>query len=124
MIGGSIMPLNAVTSSVISSILERKNILVSATDLEFLDALETQVRPLTITEISTKFKLDENLVKELVSELKSKALVDSNSPKYKISERGRKLVELVRAIAPHIEKVIMQDTYIRILSQSSRSFVE
>lgn len=44
--------------------------------------------------------------------------------KYGLSPRGKKLVKLVRETTPEFEKIIKKDTYLRILSESSRNFTD
>lgn len=115
--------LNSVTSAAISKMLRNRDVQVSGTDLEFLEALYDQRRPMGIAEISRRFKLDKNLAKSKIMELKLKKLVQSNSPRYSVSEDGRKLVKLVREVLPDVEKLVMQDSYLRILAENSRSIV-
>ena len=46
------------------------------------------------------------------------------SEKYVISERGNELNRLVQTVKPIIEKKFRKDTYLRIMMDNSRSFIE
>ena len=118
------LKLNSVSSAVISKMLERRKVTVSGTDLEFLQALSKQQRALNVDELSKKFNLDKSLVISLVKDLKTKELVESNSPRYRASKRGKQLIKLVESIQPEVNKIILGDTYLKILAENSRSIIE
>ena len=67
--------------------------------------------------------LDIELAKDILEKLNEKKLVETNSPKYKISPYGKKLIALVHAILPATKEKINQDTYFSILSGCSSTIV-
>lgn len=118
------MALNAVTSGIISRMLQRKHILVSGVDIEFLDALGKETEPLEISEIAKKFNLDVKLTESILEELETRGFVESNSSTYSVTQRGRDLIKVVIEVLPTIETKVNQDTYLRLLAGTSSNFVE
>ncbi|GEM_PF-3056105 len=118
------MGLSAVELSVISRALQHEQVMISSIDLELLDALYSESEALRVEDISKKFNLDLNLTKMLLKELGDKKFVETNSPKYKISQDGKKLIELAREVASKLDVEINKDTYLQILNSCTSTIMQ
>jgi len=115
--------INDFSATVIAEILKKRDIPIQSFDIEMLDFLSKQKKPLTIKKISEKAKLEENTVKFIIKRLEKMRLCESNSPSYKLTEAGKSLVELCYKLNGEIQNSISKNDYASEISRMSKSIV-
>ena len=116
--------LAGLPASIIATKLREDGILVSGSDLEFLDFINKQDKPLSEKEISEKAKLSPEVVQYMIKRLNSRDYIKHTSPEWIVSPCGKKLLKKAYSVMNKTMRFIDADTYLHILSNTAKPFIE
>lgn len=111
------------SASIIAEFFKKRNLKLESFDIEMLDFLKNEEKPLSIKMISEKANLEEKTAIFIIKRLEKFGLCKSNSPYYVITPQGKKLLNICYKFNSRIEQSVSKNEYFNDFARLSKSII-